>query len=139
MKNTGTLRVAAAGDREIVFTRIFDAPRRVFDALTRPYLLERWHGPHGWSLTVCEVDLEPGGAFRFVWRQGSDAGTDMGMGGVHREVVPPERLVHTERFPGTRVSARPRLRPRCATNRARLATRSSPPRWSTASPRRTTS
>jgi len=99
MKNTGALKVAAAGDREIVFTRVFEAPRRrVFDALTRPDLLKRWHGPHGWSLAVCEVDLKPGGAFRFVWRRGTDATTDMGMGGVYREVVPPERLVHTERF-----------------------------------------
>lgn len=99
MKNTGALNVAAAGDREIVFTRVFEAPRRrVFDALTRPDLLKRWHGPHGWSLAVCEVDLKAGGAFRFVWRQGTDATTDMGMSGVYREVVPPERLVHIERF-----------------------------------------
>jgi len=99
MKNTGNLKVAAAGDREIVFTRVFDAPRRrVFDALTEPDLLKRWHGPHGWSLVVCEVDLKAGGAFRFVWQRGADATTDMGMGGVYREVVPPERLVHTERF-----------------------------------------
>ncbi len=99
MKNTGKLKVATAGDREIVFTRIFDAPRRrVFDALTKPDLLRRWQGPHGWSLAVCEVDLKAGGAFRFVWRQGADVTTDMGMSGVYREVVPPERLVHTERF-----------------------------------------
>lgn len=99
MKNNGNLKVAAAGDREIVFTRVFEAPRRrVFDALTRPDLLKRWHGPHGWSLVVCEVDLKAGGAFRFVWRRGTDATSDMGMGGVYREVVPPERLVHTERF-----------------------------------------
>jgi uncharacterized protein YndB with AHSA1/START domain len=53
-----TLKVAAASDREIVFTRVFEAPRRrVFDALTKPDLLKRWHGPHEWSLAVCEVDL----------------------------------------------------------------------------------
>ena len=99
MKNNRNLKVAAAGEREIVFTRVFDAPRdRVFDALTRPDLLKRWHGPHGWSLVVCEVDLKAGGAFRFVWRRGTDATSDMGMGGVYREVVPPDRLVHTERF-----------------------------------------
>jgi uncharacterized protein YndB with AHSA1/START domain len=99
MKNTGALKVTARTDREIVLTRFFDAPRsRVFDAFTRRDLLERWHGPHGWSLAVCEVDLKPGGAFRFVWRHGTDATSDMGMGGIYREVVPPERLVHTERF-----------------------------------------
>ena len=97
--NTGTLTVTTPTDREIVLTRVFDAPRsRVFDAFTRPDLLTRWHGPHGWSLAVCEIDLKAGGAFRFVWRHGADATTDMGLGGVYREVVPPERLVHTERF-----------------------------------------
>jgi uncharacterized protein (TIGR03086 family) len=79
-------------------TRLFDAPRRlVFDALTRPDLLKRWFfGPPGWSLVVCEVDLKVGGAYRYVWR-GPD-GTNMGARGVYREVVPPERLAHSESF-----------------------------------------
>jgi uncharacterized protein YndB with AHSA1/START domain len=97
MKNTGTLKVTTPTDREIVLTRVFDAPRRlVFDALTRPELLKRWFGPHGWSLAVCEVDLRVGGTWRFVMR-GPD-GTDMGMRGVYREISPPDRLVHTETF-----------------------------------------
>ena len=51
MKNTGTLKVTTPGDREIVMTRVFDAPRSlVFDALTKPELLKRWFvGPPGWS------------------------------------------------------------------------------------------
>jgi uncharacterized protein YndB with AHSA1/START domain len=98
MKNTGTLKLTTSGDREIVMTRVFDAPRSlVFDALTKPELLKRWFfGPPGWSLVVCEVDLKVGGAYRYVWR-GPD-GTEMGMGGVHREVVPPERIVCTQLF-----------------------------------------
>ena len=97
MKNTGTLKVTTPTDREIVLTRVFDAPRRlVFDAFTKPELLQRWFGPRGWSLVVCEVDLKVGGAFRFVLR-GPD-GTDMGMRGVYREIAPPERIVHTELF-----------------------------------------
>ena len=52
----------------------------------------------GASLTVCEVGLKAGGTLRFVWRQGADSTTDMGMRGVYREVVPPGRLVHSERF-----------------------------------------
>ena len=97
MKNTGTLKVTTPTEREIVLTRVFDAPRRlVFDALTKPDLLKRWFGPRGWSLVVCEVDLKVGGTFRFVLR-GPD-GTDMGMRGVYREVVPPERSVHMESF-----------------------------------------
>jgi uncharacterized protein YndB with AHSA1/START domain len=92
------LRLTTPTELEIVLTRTFDAPRsRVFDALTRPDLLERWHGPRGWSLVVCEVDLKPRGAYRFVRRRGA-SGADMAWGGVYREVVPPERLVHTERF-----------------------------------------
>jgi len=97
MKNT--LKVAAQGDREIVMTRDFDAPRRlVFDAFTKPELVKRWLlGPPGWSMPVCEIDLRVGGKYRYVWRRDSD-GTDMGMGGVYREIVAPERLVATEKF-----------------------------------------
>lgn len=97
MKNTGTLQVTTPTEREIVLTRVFDAPRHlVFDALTKPDLLKRWFSPRGRSLVVCEVDLKVGGTWRFVWR-GPD-GTDMGMRGVYREIVPPERLVNTETF-----------------------------------------
>lgn len=92
-----TLRVTTPTDREIVLTRDFDAPRRlVFAALTRPELLVRWFGARGWNLIACEVDLRVGGTWRFVSR-GPD-GTDMGHGGVYREIVPPERLVYTEVF-----------------------------------------
>jgi uncharacterized protein YndB with AHSA1/START domain len=97
MKNVGTLKVTTAGDREIVMTRVFDAPRPlVFAAFTRPELLKRWFGPRGWSLVVCEVDLKVGGTFRFVLR-GPD-GAEIGMRGVYRELVPPERSVHMESF-----------------------------------------
>src|SRR6184192_419978 len=97
MKNTGTLKVTTPSDREIVLTRVFDAPRdMVWDAFTKPELLKRWFGPRGWSLVVCEVDLRVGSGFRFVLR-GPD-GRDMGMRGVYREIVPPERSVHMESF-----------------------------------------
>ena len=97
MSDTGTLTVTTPTDREIVLTWAFDAPRQmVFDALTTPALLRRWFGARGWNLIVCEVDLRVGGAWRFVSR-GPD-GTDMGHGGVYREILPPERLVYTELF-----------------------------------------
>src|SRR5439155_22798199 len=97
MKNTGTLQVTTPADREIVMTRVFDAPRNlVWDAFTKPELLKRWFGPRGWSMVACEVDLRVGGGFRFVLR-GPD-GRDMGMRGVYREIVAPERSVHTESF-----------------------------------------
>jgi len=91
------LKVTTPTEREIVMTRVFDAPRRlVFDAFTKPELLRRWFGPRGWSLVVCEVNLKVGGAWRFVMH-GPD-GTDWGMRGMYREIVPPERLVSTEIF-----------------------------------------
>jgi uncharacterized protein YndB with AHSA1/START domain len=97
MKNTGTLQIATAGDREVVMTRVFEAPRRlVFDAFSKPELLRRWFGPRGWSLAVCEVDHRVGGGFRFVLR--GPEGREMGMRGVYREIVPPERSVHVETF-----------------------------------------
>jgi uncharacterized protein YndB with AHSA1/START domain len=97
MKNTGTLKVTTPGDREIVLTRVFDAPRSlVFEAFSKPELLKRWFGPRGWSLEVCEVDLKVGGGFRFVLR--SPDGKKLGMRGVYREIVPPERSVHMESF-----------------------------------------
>jgi uncharacterized protein YndB with AHSA1/START domain len=97
MKNTGTLKVTMPSDREVVLTRVFDAPRHlVFDAFSKPELLKRWFGPRGWSLVVCEVDLKVGGGFRFVLR-GPD-GKEMGMRGVYREIVPPERSVHMESY-----------------------------------------
>jgi uncharacterized protein YndB with AHSA1/START domain len=99
MVNTGNLKLTIQGDREIVMTRVFDAPRRlVFDAFTKPELVKQWLlGPPGWSMPVCEIDLKVGGKYRYVWRQDSD-GSEMGMGGVYREIVPQERIVCTEMF-----------------------------------------
>jgi uncharacterized protein YndB with AHSA1/START domain len=98
MTNAGNLKVTTRGDREIVMTRAFDAPRKpVFDAFTKPELVKQWLlGPPGWSMPVCEIDLRVGGTYRYVWRK---AGVpDMGLGGVYREVLAPERVVSTEKF-----------------------------------------
>jgi len=99
MKNAGTLQVTTPSEREIEMTRVFDAPRNlVYDAWTKPELLKRWLlGPPGWSMPICEIDLKVGGSYRYVWRNDAD-GTDMGMGGVYREIVPAERIVATEKF-----------------------------------------
>ncbi len=95
---TGKLIVTTPGDREIVMIRRFDAPRiLVFAAFTRPAMLKRWLlGPDGWTLPVCQIDLRVGGSYRYVWRNAD--GREMGMGGIYREVAPPERLVFTENF-----------------------------------------
>lgn len=92
----GVTRFTTPSDREIMMTRVVAAPRRlVFAAYTDPRHVPNWmRGPDGWTMPVCEIDLRPGGAWRFVWR-GVD-GAELAMRGVYREVVPPERLVNTE-------------------------------------------
>jgi uncharacterized protein YndB with AHSA1/START domain len=86
-------------DRELAFTRVFNAPRRhVFDAWTKPAHLVSWYGCHRSSLVVCEVDLRVGGAYRFVVRMND--GGEHTISGVYRDIAPPERLVFTHRFNG---------------------------------------
>jgi uncharacterized protein YndB with AHSA1/START domain len=96
MKNT--LQVTTPSDEEIALIRVFDAPRKlVFEAWTRPGLVRRWlTGPDGWAMVVCEIDCKVGGTYRYVWR--NDDGRQMGMRGIYREIVRPERLVVTEKF-----------------------------------------
>ena len=89
--------VSPASDRELVFTRVFNAPRRhVFDAWTKPEHLVSWYVCDRSSLVVCEVDLRVGGAYRFVARL--DDGSEHTISGVYRDIAPPERLVFTHRF-----------------------------------------
>ena len=98
MKNPRGVRIDAKGDREIVITRDFNAPRAlVFDAMTKPELVKRWLGVFGgWTLPVCEIDLRVGGSYRYQWH--GPNGERMGMRGVYREVTRPERIVSTEIF-----------------------------------------
>jgi uncharacterized protein YndB with AHSA1/START domain len=97
MQRTGTLKMVAQGDREIVMVRVFHAPRRlVFASWTNPELVKRWlYGPEDWPLIVCEMDLRVGGAHRFQWRHRGGHG-EMGMRGVFREIIPHDRIVFTE-------------------------------------------
>ena len=98
MTSRRSLQVTTPSDREIVVVRDFEAPRRqVFDAFTKPDLVKRWlYGPEDWQMAVCEIDFQVGGAFRYVWRH--TGGSEMGLSGVYREIVPPERIVHAELF-----------------------------------------
>jgi uncharacterized protein YndB with AHSA1/START domain len=96
--NSDTFKVTTPSAREIVLTRLFDAPRRlVFEAMTKPEHVRRWWGrlDDRYSVTTCEIDLRPGGSWRFVGRgpQGEFA-----FHGVYREIVAPERVVFTEIF-----------------------------------------
>ncbi|HEX2452920.1 MAG TPA: SRPBCC family protein [Vicinamibacterales bacterium] len=92
----GVTTLTTPSDREVRITRVVEAPRRlIFDAWTNPKHLPHWMlGRKGWTLPVCEIDLRPGGAQRFVWRR--ENGTEMEIRGVIREVSPPERFVATE-------------------------------------------
>jgi uncharacterized protein YndB with AHSA1/START domain len=96
----GATTFTTPSDREIVITRVVNAPRRlVFEAWTNPEHLPHWMlGPSGWAMPVCEIDLRPGGAWHFVWRAAD--GAEMEMRGVYREITPPERLVSTESWGG---------------------------------------
>src|SRR5690242_20292408 len=86
---TGTLTVSPIGDRDIVIAQTFDAgAARLFTAFTSPDQLRVWLlGPPGWMMTTCEVDLRPGGAYRYQWR--NEQGVELGLGGAYREVAAP--------------------------------------------------
>jgi uncharacterized protein YndB with AHSA1/START domain len=82
-----------ASDREIVATRLFDAPReRMFQLWTDPAHLGKWWGPRGFATTTHAMDVRPGGEWRFVMH-GPD-GTDYQNRISYIEVVSPERLVY---------------------------------------------
>jgi len=83
---------AKFGERELVITRIIDAPRSlVFKAWTDPKQVAKWWGPTGFTNPVCEMDARVGGTLRIVMR--SPEGNEHPMMGVFREIVEPERLV----------------------------------------------
>src|ERR687885_209634 len=101
VNKVGSTTFTMPSDAEIVATRVFDAPRRlVWEAHTSPEHVPHWMlGPEGWTMPVCEIDLRPGGAWHFVWRR-ADGTEEFEMRGEYREIVPPERLVYTERWGG---------------------------------------
>lgn len=95
--NPEGLRVSTPTDTTIVLTRTFRAPRRlVWEAMFTPAKMRRWMcAPPGWTMTACEVDARAGGALRLAWK-GGDADPVMTLQGTFTEVVPHERVVHTE-------------------------------------------
>ena len=91
-------KVTLPSDREILITRLFSAPREVvFDAWTKAEHVANWWDPAGIPLAVSEIDLRPGGAFRFVHR--APRGVGPAFTGTYREIVPPARLVFTTPAP----------------------------------------
>lgn len=98
MITTG-LKVSTPTDTTIVMNRTFQAPRRlVWDAMTNPDLVQRWmFCPPGWSWAECDMDVRVGGKYRWAWN-GPDGKLALSIWGVHREVTPPSKIVHTERM-----------------------------------------
>lgn len=96
-RNKDVMTLTLPSDREIVLTRVFNAPRRVlFEAWTKPEHVKQWYGCSIMTLPICEIDLRVGGAYRYVMRD--PGGVDHTMQGVYREITPPTRLVYTERY-----------------------------------------
>jgi uncharacterized protein YndB with AHSA1/START domain len=94
---TTTAEAASTADRELVLTRIIDAPRaKVFRAWTDPELLKQWFAPLPYTTPVAELDVRPGGANFIVMRD--PQGNDLPNRGVYLEVVPNERLVFTDAY-----------------------------------------
>ncbi len=99
MRTLEKAKVSLPSDTEVRVTRDFAAPRQlVWDAHTKPELVRRWMlGPPGWSMPVCEMDVRPGGKYRWRWRS-EDEGKEFGFFGAFREVDAPVRMIHEENY-----------------------------------------
>ena len=97
-KQLGNERTAAYVDgQELVIQRVFDAPRElVWKVMIDPERVTNWWGPHGYTTTVVEMDVRPGGRWR--WINHTTGGEDAPFKGEYLEVVPPERIVQTQIF-----------------------------------------
>lgn len=94
-KTANRMTLTLVSDREVAVTRAFDAPRSlVFEAWSRCEHMKNWWGPHGFDLIECNIDLRPGGKYRFVQR--APDGSIHGFNGVYREIAAPERIVFTQ-------------------------------------------
>ena len=97
-RNSESFKVTTPSDQEIRMTRLFDAPRHlVFEAMTKPEHVKQWWGRlgEGYSVTVFEIDLRPGGAWRFVNRHPKG---EAAFHGEYLEITSPSRVVFTEIF-----------------------------------------
>jgi uncharacterized protein YndB with AHSA1/START domain len=96
--HSDSFTVTTPSDTEIRMTRLFGAPRHlVWEAMSRPEHVRQWWGRlgDGYSVPVCEMDLRPGGRWRFVNRHPKG---EAAFHGVYREIDPPRRAVYTEIF-----------------------------------------
>jgi uncharacterized protein YndB with AHSA1/START domain len=97
--SSGAATMTLPTDEQILIRREFDAPRDlVFRAYTKPELVKRWWNAKRGEVTIAEIDLRPGGRWRYVMI--ADGGGEVGFHGEYREVVPNEKIVSTEIFEG---------------------------------------
>jgi len=93
------VEITTPADDRILITREFDAPKHlVYRVWTTPELVRRWWSGHRGTTTEVELDLRPGGRWRYVLK--SDDGAEVGFHGEYREIVPNERIVWTEVYEG---------------------------------------
>ena len=98
-KSNSAYKVTLPSDREIVMTRVFNAPRElVFKAHVDPTLIPQWWGLRAYTTIVDKLDARPGGAWRFIQRRAD--GSEEGFHGEFREIVPPARFTWTFEWEG---------------------------------------
>lgn len=91
------LTITTPGDRQIVVTRSFDAPRDlVWLCYSKPELVRRWYGLPDWAMIVCEIDFRVGGKWRYVTK--APSGFEMGSQGLYTGILEPERIDQTEYY-----------------------------------------
>jgi uncharacterized protein YndB with AHSA1/START domain len=94
---TANSTATPTSDRELVLSRLIDAPReKLFKAWTRPELIKQWFAPKPWSTPFAETDVRPGGSSTITMR--SPEGQDFPNSGVYLEVVENERIVFTDAY-----------------------------------------
>lgn len=94
-----SMQVTTPSDREVVMSRVFDAPRDlVFEAHTSCEHMSHWWGPRRYVISQCDIDFRPGGAYRIVQR-GAE-GDEYAFRGEFREIDRPSRLVWTFEWEG---------------------------------------
>lgn len=99
MTSNGRAVVTLPSDTQILITREFDVPRHlVYQAWTTPELIRRWWAGDRGEVTSAEVDLRPGGRWRYVMT--ANGGFEVAFHGEYQEIVPDERVVSTEVFEG---------------------------------------
>ncbi|UPK45164.1 SRPBCC domain-containing protein [Paenibacillus pabuli] len=103
MLNDGMVS-SVENEKVLVLERVFDAPRElVFSMFKEPEHLQRWWGPRGWTIPVCNVDFRPGGIWHYCMKcedksQGDFYGMESWGKAVYKEIVEPERIVYTDYF-----------------------------------------